>query len=433
MYSFLRRPALMAALLALWPAALYAADPDAAPLSLQQAIAATLQRNPELIAYPLRQQALAGARQGAALQPGFNVYTQIEDIGGSDDYRWLNSAEMTLSLSSVLELGGKRDARLGVVSAREQELAALQHVTTLEVLTALAQQFISVLALQEQVLVAEQALALAGQTREVLATQVAAGLTPEAELLRATAVLAQADIDLRRVQQRLQSERVLLAAWWAEPEPDFTQVSGDLLAVPAAAPLNDLLLQLEMNPDLAQLASVEALRTAELREAHTQRDPNLQWNAGVRRLQSSSDTAFVVGLTVPLGTAQRASGAIAEALARQGSAALELDSMRVQLQARLRSLHAAHTQALDEISALQSSVLPPFEAALTATEAAFEQGRYSYLELTLAQQQLLAARQDLIAAAARAHALGADIERLTGAAYHADPAIGASSATEQVP
>jgi len=400
MYSFLRRPALMAALLALWPAALHAAAPDAAPLSLQQALAATLQHNPELIAYPLRQQALAGAREGAALRPGFNVTTQIEDIGGSDDYRWLNSVEMTLSLSSALELGGKRDARLGVVSARAQELAALQRVTTLEVLTALTQQFITVLALQEQVLVEEQ---------------------------------AQADIALRRVQQRLQSERVLLAAYWAEPEPDFTQVSGDLFAVTPSAALNDLLLQLEANPDLGQLASVESLRAAELREAHTQRDPNLQWNAGLRRLQSSSDTAFVVGLTVPLGTAQRASGAIAEALARQGNAALELDSMRAQLQARLRSLHAAHTQALDETSALQSSVLPPFEAALTATEAAFEQGRYSYLELTLAQQQLLAARQDLIAAAARAHALGADIERLTGAAYHADAAIGASSITEQAP
>lgn len=433
MYSFLRRPALMAALLAFWSAVLHAAAPDAAPLSLQQAIAATLQHNPELVAYPLRQQALAGAREGAALRPGFNVTTQIEDIGGSDDYRWLNSVEMTLSLSSVLELGGKRAARLGVVSAREQELAALQRVTTLEVLTALTQQFISVLALQEQVLVEEQAVALAGQTRGVLATQVEAGRTPEAELLRATAMLAQADIALSRTQQRLQSERALLAAYWAQAEPDFTQVTGDLFAVTSAASLNDLLLQLDANPDLAQLASVESLRAAELREAHTQRDPNLQWNAGLRRLQSSSDTAFVVGLTVPLGTAQRASGAIAEALARQGSAALELDSTRVQLQARLRSLHAAHAQALDEISALQSSVLPPFEAALTATEAAFGQGRYSYLELTLAQQQLLAARQDLIAAAARAHALGADIERLTGAAYHADPAIGASPATEQAP
>lgn len=423
----------MAVLMALCPAASYAADPDAAPLSLQQAIAATLQHNPELVAYPLRQQALAGAREGAALRPGFNVYTQFEDIGGSDDYRWLNSVEMTLSLSSVLELGGKRAARLGVVSAREQELAALQRVTTLEVLTALTQQFIAVLALQAEVLVEEQALVLAGQTRSVLATQVAAGLTPEAELLRATAVLAQANIALRQAQQRLQSERVLLAAYWAEPEPEFTQLAGELFAVINAASLNELLLQLEANPDLAQLASVESLRAAELREAHTQRDPNLQWNAGLRRLQSSSDTAFVVGVSVPLGTAQRASGAIAEALARQGSAALELGSMRVQLQARLRSLHAAHAQALDEIAVLQSAVLPPFEAALAATEAAFEQGRYSYLELTLAQQQVLQARRDLIAAAARAHALGADIERLTGAAYHADSASGASSSMEQAP
>jgi cobalt-zinc-cadmium efflux system outer membrane protein len=67
------------------------------------------------------------------------------------------------------------------------------------------------------------------------------------------------------------------------------------------------------------------------------------------------------------------------------------------------------------VEALQSDVIPPLKKALRATEEAFQQGRYSYLELNLAQRELLAVQLSLIEAAARAHALSTDLERLTAA------------------
>jgi outer membrane protein, heavy metal efflux system len=328
---------------------------------------------------------------------------------------------VTLSLSSVLELGGKRAARVGVVSARQEQLASTQRVLTLDVLAAVTRQFIAVLAAQEQVTLRRQAEQLAQQTRALLANQVAAALTPEAELLRADATLAQAAIAIDRAAQVLRSERIRLSAYWAEPEPEFTTVQADLFALAPAIPLNDLLLQLDKNPDLALLATAVQLHTAELQEAETLRDPNLQWNAGIRRLQSTADTAFVVGVSVPLGTAPRAAGAITTALANRANAELLRDNARLQLQAEVRSLFEAWNQAAAEVSALQTSVLPPLTAALAATEAAFEQGRYSFLELNLAQRQLLETREAMIAAAARAHMLATDIERLTGATLRADP------------
>ena len=56
------------------------------------------------------------------------------------------------------------------------------------------------------------------------------------------------------------------------------------------------------------------------------------------------------------------------------------------------------------------------ESALKNTEYAFERGRYSYLELTDAQQELLDLRGTLIDAAALYHLTRIEIERLTGAA-----------------
>jgi outer membrane protein, heavy metal efflux system len=398
-----------------------AAEPAA--LSLQQAIAATLEHNPRLAGYSLRQQALAGERQTAALRPGYTVNTQFEDFGGTDAYRWVNAPELTLSLSSVVELGAKRAARVDVVSARQQQLAASQRVLTLDVLAAVTRQFIAVAAAQEQMVMRQQAQQLAEQTREQLASQVEAGLTPEAELLRADAALAQAGIATGRAVQLLRSERIRLSAYWADLEPAFTAVQADLFAVAPAVPLTDLLLELESNPDLALLTTEVQLRAAELQQAETLREPNVQWNAGIRRLQSSADTAFVVGVSLPLGTAPRASGAIATALANQASTELLRDTARLQLQAEVRSLYEAWSQAASEVNVLERAVLPPLSAALAATTAAFEQGRYSWLELDLAQRQLLEARVARIDAAARAHMLATDIERLTGAALRANPGL----------
>lgn len=419
MPALLRMPTLAAVILLLLPVPPHAAEAPPDTLTLQEALAATLQHNPELAAHAVQRKVLAADKQTAALRPGYNLNTQLEDVGGSDDYRWAKSAELTLSLSSQLELGSKREARIGVASAREQELASAQRVMALDLLAAVTQQYLAVLALQEQESLQERAQVQLRQTREVLARQVDAGRTADIELLRADAALAQAELARQATRRLLGSERIRLSAWWGETAPAFTRVQGNLLELPAPLSRNELLLNLAANPDLAALAGQSLRQAAELREAEAQQAPNLQWNTGLRRLQGSGDMAFVLGLSLPLGTRERASGQIAAALAGQELLELRADALRVQLQARALSLYEAYDAARAEVLALQGEVLPLLESALAASEAAFAQGAYGYLELQLAQRQLLDAQQSLLATAARAHLLAVDLERLSGAALAA--------------
>lgn len=392
-----------------------AADAASGLLTLQDAIAATLEHNPELGGYALRQQVLAGETFTAGLRPARTFNTQLEDAGGSDDLRWVNSAELTLSLTSILEADDKRAARLGAVGARERELQSAQRVRTLDVLAALAQQYITLLALQEQQDLQDAALQQARQTRELLAAQVQAARTPEAELLRADAVLLQAGIARQATTQLLQAERIRLAAFWGETRPAFTRIDGALAALPAAPAPEALLQALDAHPDLQALLDLAAIEAAELRIAEAARRPDLQWTAGVRRLQSGSDTAFVLGVSVPLGSSERARGAIDAAHARQELAQLQHSNRRVQLEAALLALRDAYVAASDQFNATQTQVLPLLEAALAASETAFAQGASSFIELQLAQRQLLDARQALLALAAHAHSLAIDLERLSGA------------------
>ena len=112
----------------------FAATAPAAPLTLRAAIAATLETNPELDVYSFREQAIAGMRTTASLQPPLQLNGGIEDALGSGDLRGIHAAEFTLSLSQVVELGGQRDARVGIAAQRIDVLQAQQRITELDLL-----------------------------------------------------------------------------------------------------------------------------------------------------------------------------------------------------------------------------------------------------------------------------------------------------------
>ncbi|HOY22373.1 MAG TPA: TolC family protein [Cellvibrio sp.] len=395
-------------------------------LRLQDAIKSTLQHNPQLAGYEFRTKALAGEQQTAALKPQLKLSTHLENIAGSGDFKGVDASELTLSLSSVIELGGQRDARLGLVTARQQQLASTQRVLTLDLLTQVTQQFIAIVAAQEQLKLLQQSQQLAQENVTSLTKQVQVGRTPEAELLRAKASLARALIDVQKTQQQLKSESVKLSAFWASSQstamqPTFTQVEADLFSLPPLVPLPTLISKLDANPDLAVLGDEVHLRAAELKQAQADRKANLEWSAGVRRLQVSDDSALVLGVSMPLGSANRASGAIATASANQAGAEQEQNVARIKLHTQLISLHGAYEQALAEVTSLRNHVLPLLKQALRATADGFQQGRYNYLELNLAQRELLNEQLTLIKSAARAHELSADIERITGAALTSVP------------
>lgn len=385
-------------------------------ISLQDALSASLQHNSQLAGYQFRRAALAGEQTTAALRPEMRLHSELENVAGSGDFSGVDGAELTLSFASFIELGDQRDARLGVVTARQQQLATEQRVAVLDLVAAVNYRFIALIAAQEKVHVQEQAQQLAQSLVTSLSKRVQAGRAPQEELLRARAAQAKAGLDVGRAHQQVQLEALKLCAYWADSTPDFTRAQGDLFALTKAVPLTNWQARLAQNPDLLLLADETRLRAAEVRKAETEGQMTLGWSAGVRQLHATDDTALVAGINIPLGSGKRASGAISKARAEQDAAVFAADSAKVQLEARLNQIYSAHQQALAELYSLRDQILPLLQDANRATTAAFDQGRYSSLELALAQRELLDARAALIDAALRAHETRIELERLTASA-----------------
>lgn len=180
------------------------------------------------------------------------------------------------------------------------------------------------------------------------------------------------------------------------------------------APIQSLLERLQDNPAIEVFASETRLREAELREARSRRRADIDVGAGIRHQAELNDTALVFQASMSLSSKRRARGAITAAQASLLAVASQRDSAILRMSAQLLALDQQHRLALNEISVLQDSVLPQLVIALNETRDAFDSGRYSYVELNAAQQQLLDTEFSLIEAATRAHLLGVEIERLSG-------------------
>lgn len=392
-------------------------------LTLEAAIELTLARNPELRVYEPRLAAARARETGAALRPQLELQAESQDALGTGRASGFDTAETTVALSRVVELGGKRALRAGAAAAGTAVVAAERAAAELDVLAEVTRRFIHVAADQEHLKLTQRATALADENVAAASARVAAARAPEVELRRARVTLARTMIEQEHAEHELLSSRRKLAAMWGDRELMFENVAADLYALPPSEGYEELVARLASSPDFARFASEERLRDVELRVAEAHARADLTWRAGLRLLHETNDEAFVLGVTLPLNAAGRAQSEIAAARAERARTEAEREAHRVRAEAQLFDLFQELGHATAEAETLRTSVIPEMEAALEATRAAYERGRYSYLEWGDAQRELVEVQRALIDAATNAHLFRTEIERLTG-----EPLEGAEAA-----
>lgn len=394
-----------------------------AELTLREALARTAQASPTLKPLLLELPALDGRREQAGLRPNPELDLQIENAPGSGDYADFGSAEITLALSQLIELGDKRRFRVDAVDAGYAVSAAEIRVAQLDLAAEVLRRFVRVAGDQERLKLAQRHSALSEQTLQAVTTRVDAARSPAAELHRARAARESTLLEERSAERELAAARNHLASLWADAAADFDTVRADIYVLPEAGGYDALLESLRQSPHMQWLLSETRMRDAELKLAQAQARPDLTIGGGVRRLEESDDFALVFSVQLPLALRNRNQGAIREAGVRREQADARFDEAFMRNRAELYRFYAELEQAGAEVDALRRRVLPELELAVLNTEQAYRNGRYSYLELVDAQHSLVQVNAALIEAAARYHLLLAELERLTGEslalpAYH---------------
>ena len=387
-------------------------------LTLATATKKTLARNPFLNVYKLQDEAVQARRETVALRPALDIGVEVENIAGANAAQGFDEADITVSLSSVIELGSKRSARIAVMDSKSGMLRIELQAKALDLLGAMTSQYVNALALKEQRSLAQQALVLANRTTAVVQERVNAGVAPDAELLRAKALESQTRISAERIDRQLDIAIVGLSTFWGGREHMQDElpydVAGDLFNFGEERKFTELWELVAASPVVRIFASQERLRDAELRLAESKNRQDIRWSVGIRRLEGLNDNALVGSLEFPLNSGRRNRGEVAAVRAERAEVGVRREQALNELYARLYDAYATRSQSIKAVNVLANETIPDLTQALEETQSAFETGLYSYLELIAAQRALIETKQTYITTAASALQAAVIIEQLTG-------------------
>lgn len=378
------------------------ADPSGT-LTLRQALALALARNPELAAmsYDIR---ISEARiLQAKLVPNPELEFTGENIAGSGEFSGGRRAENTLLLGQLIELGGKRRSRIREASSA-RDLAEFDYeAKKREVFLKTAQDFVDVLARQRRVAINEQLVGLANDFIPNVVKRIEAGKASTLEKTRFDVAIGSARIDLERARHDLAAARQRLASRWGSPKPGFASAAGNLDATPSVASLDVLAQRLPANPRLARFGAEIAQREAALAREKAAAVPDLTVQGGGRRHSEKDDATAVIGFSVPLPLWNRNQGNIRVARERIEQAGAEQTAAATALMTELTDAYEKLEQARAAIAILRANVLPGADEALKATTEGYEAGRFSYLDVLEARRTTGAARIQYLEAIADFH------------------------------
>jgi outer membrane protein, heavy metal efflux system len=382
-------------------------------LTLAEAIETALARNPDLVASRYELTVAQARITQAGLRPSPQLDADFENFAGSGATGRADALETTLTLSQVIELGGKRALRSAAAQASLEVTTIEQRALELDTLAEVTRRYIDIVAAQERLRATQQASNLARQTLQAIRARVDAARSPLAEQSRAQIALTRATLAEQQAGSELRAARYALAALWGDAEPSFTSVNGELYRADPVPSFQAYFDRVERTPEILRFASEGRLRDAELRLAQAYARPNIGVGIGVRRFEASSDTALVAGFSVPLALSDRNQGTLREAQARRAQSGAQRTAALTRTRASLYALYQQMNTARMRSDTLRNEVLPLAQTALEQTQNGYERGRFSFLELASAQQELLELQGAAIDAAADFHRFRGEIERLT--------------------
>jgi cobalt-zinc-cadmium efflux system outer membrane protein len=135
----------------------------------------------------------------------------------------------------------------------------------------------------------------------------------------------------------------------------------------------------------------------------------------VRHFNQTDDTGLVMSLRIPFGNVSRAAPKVEEAEMTSQRKPYQLEQRRLELYATLFEVHQELKHAIEAELTYRNTIIPLAERTLNDYEKGYTAGRYSLLELNVAQRILLDSRLEHVIAAADYHRYRIEIDRLTGA------------------
>lgn len=389
-----------------------AAKPASRKVTLDTAIAAGLTQSPRLEAFRSGISAAQGERRQAGALPNPEVSYSKENTGGGAAYKVISPAQDVYAVSQLIEVGGKVSSRKHIAD-KGLQIAGLDYQTAaLDLIRDIHIAYADAVAADESVQLATEQKALAEDVMKSVSVRVDAAAAPLIQKSRAEVERSTAAIALDTAKREKEIARNNLAALMGENKAGFTLDKKAFFKV--AKPDDGIEPEkLKTTPDVLKLnSSLEQSKARlELEKANAIPDPRI--TAGLTRIPSARDQAFMVGVSLPIPILNGNRGNIDRARSEYSRTEQNNRQTALLLNADLSSAQQQMENAYFQSNTLKTKILPSAQKAFGLAREGYGLGRFPYLEVLDAQRSLFSVKQQHILALRNYHIARATVERLT--------------------
>ena len=381
-------------------------------LTLSRALQQAANASPRLEAADRNIGMADGRRQQANKLPNPTIGLEVDNFAPGPSNN-VGGAETTLMLSKLIELGGKRDARVSAALGDYESARWEKEASRLELLSETTIAFVEAVSVQRRIWLLDRQAAALEKLVPLMQRRVEAGASSPSEVSRTQTAVGMVRLEGQRARLALAVARRELAALMGHDTPDFSSVSGDLGRVVRPAPLDNLIKAIDDNPQLMRWTAIRAQRDGDLLVARLKPIPDVTASLGWRYYTENGESAIRLGVSMPFPVMDRNRGGIREAQENVQKVNAERAMNRLNLVAVVAKAHDTANSQLQQLDLLRKTILPSARQTLSTIEAGYGQGRFTVLEILDAYRTVAEAELMEHEALASFHTAVATIEGLT--------------------
>lgn len=401
------------------PRAVAAFEAAAAPLSVDEAVAAALENNPEIRA-AVRRLSLAQMKTATARSLD-DPLLMMRDWDTPLRRPWdLNQAQLMVSLQQTFPSRQKRDQRARL--AEDDAGIAANDLETLrqEVSVEVRKTSTDLMRNADEVRLQGRQSSLLKEALASALAEYTTGKAPQADVLRAQMALTRLNERLIELEEERDNARAKLNALMGRSPDEAIEIAGSY-ALPTALPSIEELeyTAIEHRPEMADMRTRIAKSRDEAKLTRLAMKPDFTVGVGYMLMPAGSmaRNAYMgeLSMNLPWLNRERHDGEAKQADAATDVSQAELDARASTVFLEIREAQIEVLAAKKRVKLYRDTLLPQAEASFKASTAAYQNNRAEFMSLIDAQNLLLDIQTAYYKASAATDEGTAQLERAIGA------------------
>jgi len=359
-----------------------------AALSFSTAIARAYQNNPDLQAQILEAEVARGAMIQSGLFPNPIIALEAENIGGSGDFKAIESAETTLSIVQDFPLGHQlKAAQQAKYAGYMQKITAIERKKA-ELYIQVGIAYVDLRYAKENMSLIKQLFSIEQDIVAKITEQLPQGMHSELDLAFAKIELGKAQTNLIQAELYLKQQKMLLGRLIGQKHP-VSETLMDKGLPHKMLSWKQIKNRLTKSVFLDEKRMASRSRKQEIIAAKRQVYPTLSLQLGGRHFADDNQNAFVVSAASGLPIFNKKQGEIKSAEAQYTQSLEALRAQDLDLNAQLYALYWEAVLSKQAADNIEQVVLPLAKEAAKLAAEGYEKGRYQYLELAKAYSTVI--------------------------------------------